>query len=371
MKRRTLAGWLCLGMLVLGTAAREGGAARRNVAPDVALARKAGDYSVQASLGAVLTDFAMQAGVTVRADWAALEAAGVPRGKRVALSLSGVTWKQVLEVILSRVGRPGKPLGWRIDEGELLVSTQKDILRRRDRTNRSLSKLLAAPRTKRGRGKASRRGPGRGLLSGVHFDNAPLRDVLKFYGDVTGLNLHINWRAMETAGIRPDFPVSLNLKRISIGTALDLTFRQVNADRDKLSSIYWVVHKGVVLVSTGSDLNRELITRVIDAGGVLLVQPDVPGPRIDMEEATARTPGGSGDGTGTIFDPVDDTPDDQPKSYAEQKKAHSEKVIETVKTMIGPEMWAPHGKGTIRVLNNKLVISQTLLGFKLLEKSLR
>jgi len=34
-------------------------------------------------------------------------------------------------------------------------------------------------------------------------------------------------------------------------------------------------------------------------------------------------------------------------------------------------MWEPDGKGSIKVVGNKLVITQSLLGFKLMEKALR
>jgi hypothetical protein len=38
-----------------------------------------------------------------------------------------------------------------------------------------------------------------------------------------------------------------------------------------------------------------------------------------------------------------------------------------LKDSIGEDMWKPDGKGSISILNGKLVISQTLLGFKLME----
>ena len=38
---------------------------------------------------------------------------------------------------------------------------------------------------------------------------------------------------------------------------------------------------------------------------------------------------------------------------------------------IGEEMWRPMGKGSIRLHNKRLIITQSLLGFKLMEQSLR
>ncbi|MHC4789332.1 MAG: hypothetical protein ACYS8K_09055, partial [Planctomycetota bacterium] len=204
---------------------------------------------------------------------------------------------------------------------------------------------------------------------------------LRFFQTVTGANFHVNWRAMEQEGVDPKTPITVNVRRISVGRALDLVLDQVHADRDKFTSVYWVVDRGVLLVSTGHSLNRRVITRVIEAGIVLLVQPDSTGPRISLEAASSQRSssgrggvGGGNSGRNEFWD--DDTTGRdsnirEEDSYSEQKKKQSEKVIETIKGMIGADMWEPDGKGSIRVMNNKLIISQTLLGFKMLEKSLR
>jgi len=208
----------------------------------------------------------------------------------------------------------------------------------------------------------------------IKFNKLPFRDALGFFKTLTKANFHVNWRAMEQEGISPDTPVTLDLRGVSVGRAMDLMLTQVNADHDKLTSAYWVIHGGVVMISTGNALNKELITRVIDAGNLLLVQPDSAGPRMEMSSASDAA--SLTDSTGGSQDIWPDETERESRSgknesYAELKKKHAEKVIETIKSMIGAEMWGPEGKGSIRILNNKLVISQTLLGFKLLEKALR
>ena len=42
-------------------------------------------------------------------------------------------------------------------------------------------------------------------------------------------------------------------------------------------------------------------------------------------------------------------------------------ATQAIKDSIGQDMWAPDGKGTISLFGSKLVISQTLLGYKLME----
>ena len=43
-------------------------------------------------------------------------------------------------------------------------------------------------------------------------------------------------------------------------------------------------------------------------------------------------------------------------------------LLGIIKDSIGADMWAPDGKGSVQFLGTKLVISQTMLGFKLLER---
>ena len=56
-------------------------------------------------------------------------------------------------------------------------------------------------------------------------------------------------------------------------------------------------------------------------------------------------------------------------SRAVQRKEIRDTLIKTIKEAIGEDMWTPTGKGSIKMIGNRLVISQTLLGFKLLEES--
>jgi len=373
MKRPILLAGACLGLLILGADVAEGAAkaAKRKLPPDEALNRKTDHHAAKGSLTAVLADFADEAGVTFRVDWKALEKTGVTSKTPVAVDLEKVTYRQVLEVILSRAGRRGHPLGWRVDAGEIVISTHRRILLMEEVSRRTVGTLTT--KGAGGRAAKSRVTLPRNVLPGVSFDKLPFRDTLTFFQNVLGSNVHVNWRALKQEGIDPETPITLQVRHVSVARALDLVFDQVNAGRDKFTSVYWVVDRGVLLISTGNALNKRLITRVIDAGGALLVQPDIEGPRMDLESYSENDPTRSTNQSDTIWrdDDFGSRSQRDTESYAEQKKKHAEKVIETIKTMIGPDMWQPEGRGSIRVLNNKVVITQTMLGFKMLESALR
>jgi hypothetical protein len=379
MKRRLLAVGMMLCVCCLGVLPVKGAP---RLSPDDALKKKVDHHAVTAPLGAALTDFGMEAGVSVQVDWSALEKAGISRQAKVAVSVDDVTYRQVLEVILSRASKPGAPLSWRVEGQSVLVSTQREIMRMEESASRDIAKVTGKPAAATA-GASGGEGDGdvstlpKHFLPSVKFDALPFKDVVMFFQTVTKANFHVNWRALEASGIRQDAPVTMDLKRISIARAMDLALDEINTDKAKLDRVYWVVDHGVILISTGNALNAELTTRVVDAGGAMLVQPDSPGPRIDLTVASQRnssagSSSGTGTSTGSIFTNENgDQQKSRPDTYDEQKKKQSEKVIESIKTAIGPDMWEPDGKGSIRIMNNKIIITQTLLGFKLLEKSMR
>ncbi len=363
MKRPRAAVWAIVGIGVLWAAGAQTAEGKRPVSPEQLLKKQTERYAVKASLAVALADFSVETGIKVQVDWKALAAVGIERSAPVAVSVEKTTWRQVLDVILSRALVRGNALAWRIKGETVLVSTQKQILEMRAGTARAVKMAQG-----KGRPKAD---SGAKVMRSVDFTDVPLKDVLEFFQTVINANFHINWKALEQAGVSPDTPITLKLKRISAGRAMDIAFDEVNATREKLDRIYWIVDRGVVLVSTGSDFDRTMITRVIDVGTSLMVVPDSEGPRIDMQIAAKNTPGEGGEGGGNLFGDSDKDTSGKQKSYDEQKKKQREGVIESIKSTIGQDMWKPDGKGSIRIIGNKLVITQSLLGFKLMEKALR
>ena len=369
MKRPEAALCMIVGFGLLWSAAARVDAVegKPSISPEQVLQKTVDRHAVKTSLAVALADFAVQSGIKVQVDWKMLEAAGIQRSAPVAVDLEKVTWRQVMDVILSRVGVRGSSLAWRVGGDEVLVSTQKQILAMAAETTRTVAAAKES-------GKAKDNSSGN-VLQTVDFTDMPLKDVLKFFETVLNANFHVNWKALEQGGVRPDAPITLNLKHISIARAMDLALDDINAAREKLDRVYWILDGGVVLISTGTDFNRTMTTRVIDAGTSMMVVPDFEGPRIDHRLASQANPGsdggGQGGGAGIFEETGQNTRNKQGQSYDELKKKQQDAVVEGIKSTIGKDMWEPDGKGSIHVVGNKLVITQSLLGFKLMEKALR
>ena len=210
-------------------------------------------------------------------------------------------------------------------------------------------------------------------LRRIDFSDISLKEAIDFIRDASGANIHVNWRALETIGITRDTKINLKARDISIARLLTLITDQLSVGQDKYSSVYWVVDDGVVEIATGEALNRSTRVEVYDISDLLLVVPNFVGPSISLSR-TANTGNnannysiwgdnnaGNNNASGNI----------EGASIAEQRQKLKDQLIEIIKMSIGEEMWAPEGKGAVQILGNKLIISQTPLGFKLLKEAFR
>lgn len=157
--------------------------------------------------------------------------------------------------------------------------------------------------------------------------------------------------------------MSVRLSDVGVGRALEVVCDDVSGDRGKMQRVYWVIDEGVVHIATGEALNRRTETRVFDVGDLLMVAPDYAAPSLefgvgDGEDATA----------GSLFDM--DRNGTSGQRGAGPAGQRGENLMAVIRDSIGEDMWKPVGKGSIHILGNRLVITQTPLGFKLLSEAI-
>jgi hypothetical protein len=142
---------------------------------------------------------------------------------------------------------------------------------------------------------------------GVAFDQ--LRDS-------TGLDIFVNWKSLEVAGIDRNAPVSLHLKNKKLSISLDLILTVAGAEHEALG---YSVDDGVVVVSTRADLDKNTLTRVYDVRDLL---PAPAGAARDAQVAA---------------------------------------VVKLLMDEIGTDTWRDHGGkiGAIRELQGQLIVTQT------------
>ncbi len=323
---------------------------------------------ISAPLPKALADVAKLVGVRLEVDLVGLTDTGIKRTDKVTVKLSRITGGQLLDIILAQVAKRGRPLAWYIDQNVVRVTTQMRVLHRR--------RLPLPARVRRG----EKTKPGVRLFKKFDFDDMPMEDVITFFRDTSKLNLHVNWRSLEIIGVGRDTPITLKGSNLSLSRALALVLGQLSISRNELDRVYWVIDRGVVTIATGASLNTGLRSRVYDVADLLMVVPNFQAPSVSLgggggsSRGGRQSEGGGGGGSGGgLFDSrgTDRGSRGNGEDVASQRQKVRDDLIAIIKDSIGEDMWQPIGKGSIRLLGKQLVISQTPLGFKLLEQTAR
>ncbi len=344
-----------------------------DISAEKAMKRKVRKIVIKGSLRDAIAKYSSLAGMKIEVDWPALEAAGVEQTTRIVLKMSDLPISELLDLTLVQVQTKGKGLAWYIDGNVVRVTTEGRMVR----PVRAFPRASRSPRTPERRTRRVR-------IKEWTFDNTPASDVFDVVRKTTGVNIYVNWRAMQELGIQKDTPITLRASNISTARALDLITDELSGSKGKLERIYWLVDDGVLTISTGAALNRKTFTRVFYVADLLTVIPNFEGPRagISSDRDGDDFYGGSGTGVRTstrnegasIRTGSRSRGGDRGRSttsITEQREKLRESLISIIKTSIGEEMWDPLGAGSVQFLGNKMVISQTKLGFMLMGKALR
>ena len=323
-----------------------------------ALGKQVPQFSASGTLDDTMAKLSEVSGLKIKVDWDAMKSTGIDRQATVVYSTANATVEQLLEMALARAAVKDHPLAWYVEGNVVHITTQAKVLYRHD--------LPAGENTSAQATRA--KAPAAG--SNVKFDNTPLADVLTFVRERTKLDVEINWKSLEDCGITKETQVTLEAKDVTSARLLNMVLDQVSAGKDRMSRAYWVINDGVVTIASGTALNNNLITKVMDVSDLLVLVPNIEGPKLDMSKSSPGGSGGSGSSGGSgIFQESPSNSAPAEESPAAQRQKLRDNLVQSVKDSIGDDMWKPDGKGSISLVGSKLVISQTLLGFKLMEEA--
>lgn len=311
-------------------------------------------------------------------DWAELKSVGVSRDTRVTLTGDTGRVKEYLDQALRGASpQPGR-LSWYRVESTVFVTTQDYITRNAGRI--SMLAGSGGSSARRGGGDSPAPAPAAPKpAAGVSFEEAPLDTVFDYLREVYEISLHVNWKALEAIEVTKTTPVTIQVKGLSGNRVLDLTVDQLTTGADKLRKVYWYIEDGIVMVSTGQALNdTPLTSQVYPVGSMLADAPNFVGPRIDISKLGSSSQNGqgggsggngglfTGDGTKTGENPTDE-PNREP-TRAERRKMLLDQIVAVIKGTTSADMWEPEGKGRITVLRDRVIVSQTKLGWILMGK---
>jgi len=172
----------------------------------------------------------------------------------------------------------------------------------------------------------------------ISFDAVPFAEVVQFLRDTTDLNIFVNWRALEAAGVDRNVPVSLRLKNIPFEQALRYILLDAGGGTVALD---FAVVDGIVNISTADEVASDVKVRVYNIVRLLHNLPTT------MPADPGAVVGG----------PVENKAD---------------RVIAIIRETVAPDSWRDAGGavGSIREINGRLVVAQTEANHALIAKLL-
>jgi len=101
-------------------------------------------------------------------------------------------------------------------------------------------------------------------LMTINKERAPLGEVLDQVRAIPGVNIDINWLALELVGIDRDILISLQLTDVPAALVLDRALVQASGDAFEEDKAEYTIRNGIVVVNTSLEMGKQYIRRVYD-----------------------------------------------------------------------------------------------------------
>jgi type II secretory pathway component GspD/PulD (secretin) len=213
----------------------------------------------------------------------------------------------------------------------------------------------------------------------VNFENENLSSAIGYLRNFTDQNFFVNWSALNQIDVTRDTPINLTLSDVPASQALDLVLKQATGGQaggggfgGPAASADWSIIRGVVHVSSQSDLETSTATRVYDIRDLLVQVPSFSNaPEFDLRSALQSSGtgdnggggddfgGGGGDDGGGIFGGDEDEEDeDEPEQMTRQEMI--DEITSLIQDSVGqPEDWGQTASSSLRELNGNLIVRTT------------
>jgi hypothetical protein len=195
----------------------------------------------------------------------------------------------------------------------------------------------------------------------LRFQGVTFGDAIDFIRDVSGANITVNWKAIESTGVTRDSQVNLHLTAIKLRKALEMLLTEVAGG----DSVTYVVDQGVIEVTSRELADKMLITRVYPVEDLIMVIPDfTDAPGFSLEAAQNGGGGGSSSSSGQggqamvanqLFTGTGQA------GNTEQVKTKSERaqeLVDLIEAVVFPDIWKENGgTSSVRYYNGMLVVT--------------
>ena len=216
----------------------------------------------------------------------------------------------------------------------------------------------------------------------IDFANNSFEQVVGFIGNVTGLSIYVDWKALDLINVDREDEISLQLDDIPVDTALQRVLEQLG---DEVDRPQYTIQDGILTISSDEAIRKRTLTVVYDIRDLLFEVPYFDNaPDLDLDSALSQSQGGGGGGGGfggggggfggggggggggrggggggggggSVFgDPGAD-----PERASREELV--EQIVSIIQENVDPEGWRDLGgdTGSLQELNGNLIITNT------------
>jgi uncharacterized membrane protein YgcG len=192
----------------------------------------------------------------------------------------------------------------------------------------------------------------------VKLDGVAFKDALDFVQDLSGANLHVNWAALQSAGVTKDSVIDVHLRGVPLRKILNVILSEAAAGNAVLT---YYVDENVIEITTLELADKVLITRVYPVDDLLMDVPDfTDAPTVDLSQtgSTGTTAGVGGGGGGSSSSSIFGGGGGGGSDTTVSRQQRAQQLIDLITSIIRPEIWqANGGPASIRFFNGSLIVT--------------
>jgi hypothetical protein len=193
-------------------------------------------------------------------------------------------------------------------------------------------------------------------LPETKFAGVTLGDAIDFIRDVGGINIHVNWKALEEQGVTADTPVNVRLRSVSVRKLLTLLLNEAGGG----DALTFYVDEGVVEITTRELADKKVYTKVYPVEDLVMEVPEFTDPpNFNLQNTTQQGGQGGGGGSGgqSIFGTAGNE-QERGKANATTREERGEQLVQLITETVRPDVWAVNGgTATIRYFRGSLIVT--------------
>jgi beta-lactamase regulating signal transducer with metallopeptidase domain len=193
-------------------------------------------------------------------------------------------------------------------------------------------------------------------IDSVVFVSTPLETAIDKVMNPTGVNVYIDWPALERASVDRKDVVTCKLRDVKVSKALEIIFKCVEGE-DENHKLGYVIDQGVVTITTRQELDKNVVIRMYDINDLLFVPPDYGDPPATTRPIAAANP--KNQSVSAEFragEPAEDDP-------AIVRRDRIDEVVRYIEDNVAADSWKDNGGETGSIstspLRAILLITQT------------